>query len=215
MRASELAAALDLSKGRISQLVADGTLNGCYQGEGRSRVFDPQKCAAALKRSLDPGQLLGNGASTKRRIQDLLSGDSVDDDVEAEADLPPIRGARPRDGSPLKPADLDRYELARAAKAEEDLRAMRLKNGRDEGQYVLASEVAREVSRAIGQEIREVETYIRDTARLVADQMGVDFKLVRQVMLDAWRKHRGARAEDLTKQAEKAEMSPTEREANI
>ena len=66
-----------------------------------------------------------------------------------------------------------------------------------------------------GQEIMEVETYIRDTARLVADQMGVDFKLVRQVMLDAWRKHRGARAEQLTEQAEKAEMSPTEREANI
>jgi hypothetical protein len=210
MRASELAAALNLSKGRISQLVADDTLKGCYQGDGRARIFDLDKCAAALQRGLDRGQMLGNGAKTKARIRDI---------VAATDDLPMSAASRalpaPRDGSELQKGDQDRYDMARAARAEEDLRAMRLKNGRDEGQYVLASEVSREVARAIGQEVREVESYIRETARMLADQMGVDFKAARQIMMDGWRKHRGDRAEVLVQAAAAAQMSDAEFEADI
>jgi hypothetical protein len=210
MRAFEVAAALGLSKGRISQLVADDTLKGCYQGDGRDRVFDLDKCAEALKRGLDRGQMLGNGAKTKARIRDIVAASDG-----ATIAPPPRAVPAPRDGSELQKGDQDRYDMARAARAEEDLRAMRLKNGRDEGQYVLASEVSREVARAIGQEVREVEAFIRETARALADEMGVDFKAARQIMMDNWRKHRGDRAEVLMQAAASAEMSDAEREADI
>lgn len=212
MRASELAAALNLSKGRISQLVADDTLKGCYHGDGRNRVFDLEKCALAMKRGLDAGQMLGNGAKTKARIREIAS-----ESPSPEISRPASRGQSqpPREGGALAANDLDRYELARTAKAEEDLRTARLRNGREEGQYVLTAEVAREVARAIGQEVREVETFIRDSARVLADQMNVDFKTARQILLDGWRKHRGARAEALGQEAEAAQLTPAEREADI
>lgn len=212
MRASDLAAHLGLSKGRISQLVADNTLAGCYEGDGRNRVFDPVKCAAAMRRGLDAGQMLGNGSRTKARLREIARGDEGD---ASARDVSRPLTEPPRESGELRPGDLDRYELARAAKAEEDLRTARLRNGREEGLYVLASEVSREVSRAIGQEVSEVENYIRDTARAVADQFGLEFKAVRQTMLDHWRKHRGARADALAKDASAATMTDAEREADI
>lgn len=216
MRASELADALGLSKGRISQLVSGGTLDGCYRGDGRDRVFDLEACAKALNKKLDPGQMLGNGAETKRRLREL-------DRVSAPAFelplAPPVRSrpapSAPAEGGALTPEDPDRYELARTAKAEQELRGMMLKNGREEGQYVLASEVGREVAGAIAQEVREVETFIGDAARALADQLGVDFKAARQIMRDGWRNHRGNRAAVLTEQAETAEMTAEEIEADI
>lgn len=212
MRASELAAALNLSKGRISQLVADDTLKGCYRGDGRNRIFDLEKCAAAMKRGLDAGQMLGNGAKTKARIREIESeGSGYEFFSKAQKPVAPPQ----REGGALLPNDLDRYELARTARAEEDLRTARLRNGREEGQYVLASEVALEVSRAIGQEISEVENYIRDSARAVADKVGADFKTVRQIMLDGWRKHRGTRSQALSVAADLADLTEAERQADI
>jgi len=214
MRASELASALGLTKGRISQLVASGTLEGCYQGVGRDRVFDLNACARVLNRKLDPGQMLGNGADTKRRLREIERASAPGLDLPF-ASRPAAAPVPPAEGEELRPNDPDRYELARAAKAEQELRGLLLKNGREEGQYVLAAEVAREVSRALGQEIREVETFIRDIARVLADKMGVDFKEARQILLDGWRAHRGGRAAVLSQEAEVAQMSPDEVAADI
>ena len=105
--------------------------------------------------------------------------------------------------------------FAQAAKAEEDLRAMRLRNGREEGLYVLATEVSREVSQAIGQEVREVETYLRDVARTLADKLSVDFKTARQILMDGWREHRKGRSDAMTVDADLAQLSDAERAANI
>lgn len=211
MRASELATALGLTKGRISQLVASGTLDGCFQGIGRDRVFDLGACAKVLNRKLDPGQMMGNGSETKRRLREIERATAPAFDLPLTAP----RSSEPPEGGELRPQDPDRYELARTAKAEQELRGLLLKNGREEGQYVLASEVAREVARTIGQEVREVETFIRDVARVLADKMGVDFKEARQILLDGWRAHRGNRAATLTEQAEQAEMTDDEVAADI
>lgn len=216
MRASELADALGLSKGRISQLVAGGTLEGCFSGDGRDRVFDLEKCAKALNKRLDPGQMLGNGAETKRRLRELERASAPGFDLPLAPLLTPRPAPKPpSDGAELGKEDPDRYELARTAKAEQELRGLMLKNGREEGLYVLSSEVTREVARAIAQEVREVETFIGDAARALADKMGVDFKEARQILRDGWRAHRGNRAAVLSEQAETAEMTAAEIEADI
>lgn len=210
LRASELAKALDLSKGRISQLVGAGKLDGCFDGDGMQRRFDLAKCVEALGRRLDPGQMLGNGSQTRKVLNRL----SAEDDGEGITEIAtPVAPKRKSDILPQ--GDSDRYELARAAKAEEDLRAMRLRNGREEGLYVLASEVERQVARVLGQELGEIDAFLKDAARTVADQLQVDFKVTKKVLMDAWRAHRQDRSDGLLGDAMQTSLSETEKAAQI
>ena len=80
MNTTQLANELGISKGRVSQWVSEGKLDGCYTGDGRARRFDVEKVRAALQHRLDPGQLLGNGADTRRRLRE--------DEARPEADAP-------------------------------------------------------------------------------------------------------------------------------
>lgn len=204
----ELAARLGVTRGRVSQMVAEGKLEGCYTGTGRARKFDLAKVAAVLPQKLDPGQMMGNGAGTKRALAALR--EDVDAPVPTPAPPP-----RQRESGELSPNDPDRYELARTQKAEEEARRLRRQNAEAEGQYVLASEVQLQVARQIGQEIAEVETVLRDGARRVADKLGVDFKAVRALLIETWRAHRGARVEHLRERADAARLSDAERDQDI
>lgn len=218
---TELADKLGLSKGRISQLVKSGDLAGCYHGSGRERRFDLAKAAAALSRNLDQAQMLGNGAKTAKTLRRIEAGvDDADlapmsDDAEGEAEDTPRGKARARSDTLIPVGDASRYELARAAKAEEDLRAARLKNGREEGLYVLASEVEQATARMLTQELAQFETALRDMARDVADRLGVDYRTVRKILLDRWRSHRTHRAETLQGIAEQAVPSEAERAEDL
>lgn len=217
LSASELAGRLSLTKGRISQYVAQGKLPGCWSGEGRARRFDLVKVCAVLGKTLDLGQMMGNGAGT-RRVITALRDTADDEDDEAAAEIrraPATRAKSSRESAELPRGDSDRYEMARTAKAEEDLRTARLRNGREEGLYVLASEVELQVARVLAQEIAEMEAVLRDSARIVADKLGVDFRSARQIMLDTWRVHRAKRATVLSAQAETGDATPKERDGNI
>lgn len=219
LSSSELARKLGLSKGRVSQLVAGGQLAGCYSGDGRARRFDLDKASAALNRKLDPGQMMGNGAGTRRVLRSLQQQDGAKE-IAADPGDPIAAAAAPAEAGPVEGGalglrDLARYELARMAKAEEDLRTARLKNGREEGQYVLAAEVERQVSQALAKEIGAVEAYQREVARVLADKMGVDFKLVRAILIEEWRAHRNGRVVVLQADAEVAELTEAERIEDI
>ena len=205
LTATELAARFGISRARVSQYVSEGKLAGCFSGEGRARRFDIERVTAALGRRLDPGQMLGNGAATRRALR------------EADEAGPGETPARPvvRDSAPLPANDPDRYELARILNAEEDARRKRRDNERDEGRWVLAEEVQRHSARALAQEIAQFESVLRDGARVVADTLGVDFREVRKLLLDQWRSHRAAQAASLSAQAETAEMSEAELNARV
>ncbi|MGR3599181.1 MAG: hypothetical protein ACU0FH_02075 [Heliomarina sp.] len=156
----------------------------------------------ALNRKLDPGQMLGNGAGTKKRIVEIA--DDEDDGAPK---------VRPSDELPLR--DPDRYELARIQKVEEEARKLRRANAEAEGSMVLTAAVHRQVAKQIGQEIAEFETVLREAARKVADRLGVDYRSARQIMIETWRDHRGTRQVVLEDQAEAAELSEEEAEANF
>ncbi|SDE90481.1 hypothetical protein [Limimaricola pyoseonensis] len=204
LRATELATRLSVSKGRVSQYVAEGKLDGCYQGEGRARRFDLGKCAEALGRRLDHGQLMGNGAGTRRALGSI------------ESDAGKVgQEAGPSEARQLRDNDPDRYELARTLKAEEEARRLRRQNLEAEGTFVLAAEARRQAARQIGQEIAEIETMLRDGARRVADVTGTDYKQVRQLLMETWRAHRGSRSDALARQARVAPLSGVESEADV
>jgi transcriptional regulator with XRE-family HTH domain len=199
LTASELAATLGVSKGRVSQYVSERKLDGCFDGEGRGRRFDLAKCAAALGRTLDPGQMMGNGASTRKALRGLAF-------EGGEAIAPPVPespGRSKMDGE-LPSGDAARYELARTQKAEEEVRRLRRDNELNEGTLVKASEVERQVARIVAQEIAEVETVLRDGARKVADRMG-----------ETWRAHREGRVAALSAEAEAAAMTDAEIASDI
>ena len=206
LSATELASHLGVSKARVSQYVSQGVLDGCYEGEGRQRRFDPDRVQAALKRRLDPGQMLGNGAKTRQILKAAQPASAAIVDTL----VGPAPAPRQQADGLLSPNDLDRYELARIQGAEEDARKKRRENEREEKRWVLAEEVERQTARAIGREIAQFETMIRDAARAVADRLGVDFREVRRIMMDQWRDHRASRRDQLSAEADAAVMTEAE-----
>ncbi len=213
--ASELADRLSVSKARVSQYVSEGKLAGCFTGDGRQRRFDLAACVHALGRTLDKGQLMGNGAETRRAMAELASGTVSTDRPKPPGVPAPEAKPQPRSDSELEPKDPDRYELARTQKAEEEARRLRRMNAEAEGTYALTSEVARQVAQQMAQEIGEFEAVMRDGARQVADVLGVDFKVVRQILTDRWRAHRATRTAQLAQQAETMGLSPEEQAGDI
>lgn len=206
LNATQLADRLGVSKARVSQYLSEGKLAGCFEGEGRGRRFDLTKVQAALQGRLDPGQMMGNGASTRRVLTDLSDQDATPETTRLRA------SSRP-DGV-LSPRDPDRYELARIQNAEEDARRKRRDNERDEGRWVLAEEVERSTGKLIAREIGQFETVIRDGARAIADRLGVDFREARQILMQTWRDHRGERSDELASEAGAAVMTGEERGAD-
>lgn len=207
VNAAQLAGMLNLTPGRISQLAKEGRLDGCYTGDGRSRRYDPALVALKLKGNLDPGQGLGNGASTRRAIGDILAS------TPSDAPKPPKTPPR-TDGS-VPDGDDDSYELLRKQKLAEETRRLRRQNELEAGTMVLASEVERQVAKVLRQEIAEVEEMLRTGARAIADRLGVDFRTVRKILTDTWRAQRQKRSEVLGEQAETAALSESERDADI
>lgn len=207
VNAAQLAGMLNLTPGRISQLAKEGRLDGCYTGDGRARRYDPALVAKKLKGTLDPGQLMGNGAGTRVAIGDILTSAPIE---TTRPQKTPLRtdGAAP-DG------DDDSYELLRKQKLAEETRRLRRQNELEAGTMVLASEVERQVAKVLRQEIAEVEEMMRTAARAVADKLGVDFRAVRQILTETWRTQRQKRSELLGNQAEAATPSEAERDADI
>ena len=203
LTATELAGVLELSKGRISQMVSSGQLEGCYSGAGRHRRFDLAKVASTLGRRLDPGQMLGNGAKTSEALARLSGSEPAGGE-----------GGDPERDLPQDPAGSEapsRYELARTLKAEEDARAARRRNREAEDTLVLASVVANETARQIAQEIAQIESsVIRTGARRIADDMGVGFREARVILTEVWREYRTGRAAVKAEEAEAAQLSAEE-----
>lgn len=205
MNTTDLAKELGLSKGRISQYVSEGKLDGCFTGAGRARRFNVDKVRAVLEQRLDPGQMLGNGAETKRKLRDAAPApDPVDDS-----------GALPKRDGQLPRNDPDRYELARIQKVEEEARRLRRQNMLEEGSVVLADKAGREAARLLSKELAQIEDFLRRGARAIADELGVDHKHSRKILIDLWREHRGARAEAMAEEAEAATMDADEDEVDF
>ena len=213
LNATELAKTLNVSQARVSQYVSQGKLSGCFTGDGRSRRFDLEKVCTALGRKLDLGQMLGNGAKTRAALSRLAQPDDAPE--QKAAPPPPHLSPQQRDGTELPANDTARYEMARTQKAEEEARRLRRMNQEAEGRYVLAEEVDRQVQKVVAQEVAEMDAVIRNGARAVADKMGVDVRVVRQILTETWRAHRNDRSEVLTATSDATVLTETEQAEDI
>lgn len=214
VNATELARQLNVSKARVSQYVAEGKLDGCFTGQKGARRFDLAAVLQRLNRTLDAGQMLGNGATTKKAIRALMveGGDENDDSAPA-ATVPKI--VAPKTDESLPEGGADHYEMARTLKVQQEARRLLMENELRNGTLVLASEAARQAQRMLAQEIAQFEQFLREAARQQADKLGHDYKALRQVLMEAWRSHRAARTEQLQVEAVVASMTEAETEAQI
>lgn len=210
LSASQLAQALNVTKTRVSQYVREGKLEGCYTGHGRARRFDLDKVALALGRSLHPGQMMGNGADTRKALTAITRPSPFTDAAARPIILPNLEGP-----APAEETDSGIYEGARAQKALEEVRKLRRANAEAEGKYVLATEAERQISRAMAQEIAHMEAFLKEASRRVADQLGLDARTVRTILANEWRARRVVRSQQLSEEADTAEMSDAEREVDI
>lgn len=200
LSASQLADALEVSRGRVSQWVAAGQLDGCFAGEGRARRFDLSKCAERLGRRLDPGQMMGNGARTVAALKAAAAPASPPPAAPPSAPPPspdPAQPVAPAPDPPAAPADDDaaRYQRARADREEQRAQRERLEMEAAAGRYVLASEVEIEVRRAMAAEVAQFEAVLRSGAQKLAAELGLDGPTVRAVLVAEWRAHRQRQAD--------------------
>lgn len=201
LNTTELAARLGVSKGRVSQWVTEGKLRGAFTGDGRNRRFDLDKVNIALGRTLDVAQGLGNGRKTLTAIGAIEApppADDADDDTTG--------------------MDVDvkrQYDIARAMQKTEQARAARYENDQRDGTLVLASEVQAQVLAQIGQELAQIDSFIRQASATLAEALGAQRQQVRAILLAEWRRHRGERAAAAAMRADAAKASPAERAADF
>ncbi len=154
--------------------------------------------------------MLGNGAKTQVAAKKALSEFSLQD-LDGGEKRQPAGGA-----TKLSDDDPSRYELARTQRAEELARRERRNNMTEEGQFVLASEVETQVRRQIAQEIAAFESsVIREGARKIADDLGVDYKKARQILKGIWRDYRAERSGVKSGEAAQAKLSEEEKARNF
>jgi hypothetical protein len=184
---SEVAAVLGVTGARISQLVAEGRLAGCYAGSGRQRRFNAAACAEAMGARLDAGQQTGNGMAALAARSELL------------ADRPAPTDA----GSSAAAAGL-RLVLARAEAAELAARQKRREEAEATGRYILADEAARAFRATVADVLTGAERVLIAEARTLAREVGADQAAVVARARAAWRRARVAEAGRLSKAAEAA-----------
>lgn len=181
--AAELARRLGYSRQRISQLVQEGALEGAYTGEGRARRFDVAAVVAALSLRLDVTQVSGNGALHALRRALLAAGGApeglgagaidIGETADAQAALIAAKAERAR----LEVAELRRREAAQ------------------QGRWVLASEVAREVRRALAAEVLRFREVFDMALPGLTEEHGVPTERARAVLDQCWREHVARRRE--------------------
>lgn len=157
----EFARMVNLSPGRVSQMISEGKISDCLVGEGREQRIDADKAIEKLKLRRDPGQALGNGAKAQLTV--------------------PSPAAAPAAPAPPSESDDISLKLQRAKLEEAEFRNRKL---REEalaraGTYVLADDVKAETARLASRLLQLFETGLMD----VATEIASTFKLPQRDVL--------------------------------
>jgi hypothetical protein len=124
----EFAKLVNLSPARVSQMISEGKLADCLDGEGRNARIHVEKAIEKLKLRRDPSQALGNGAKATLVVPTV---------APAAAAAPPTES----DDISLK------LQRAKLQEAEFRNRKLREEEKAREGTYVLAEDVKAETAK--------------------------------------------------------------------
>jgi hypothetical protein len=181
----EFARMVNLSPGRVSQLIKDGRIADCLVGEGREARVDAEKAIEKLKLRRDLGQALGNGAKTQLVMP------------------------APTTAAPMAISESDEISLklqrAKLEEAEFRNRKLREEQRARAGTYVLAEDVKAETARLASRMLQLFESGMMD----VATEIASTFKLPQRDVLHMLKtKIRHVRANVSAELASEAETMP-------
>lgn len=187
----EFARLVNLSPGRVSQMISEGKLTDCLVGEGRDARIDAAKAIEKLKLRRDPGQALGNGAKA------TLVAPTVAPSAAAAAPLP----ASESDDISLK------LQRAKLEEAEFRNRKLREEERARAGTYVLAEDVKAETAKLATRLLQLFEGGLNDVATEIAAQFSLPQRDVLHLLKKRFRDVRTNVSAELA--AEAAEMPAT------
>ena len=147
----EFARLVNLSPGRVSQMISEGKLTDCLVGEGRDARIDAGKAIEKLKLRRDPGQALGNGA---------------------KATLAPLSAAP--SAPPTESDDISlKLQRAKLQEAEFRNRKLREEERAREGYYVRAEDVQAETAKLATRLLQLFEGGLTDVATEISSAFKV------------------------------------------
>ncbi len=163
----EFARMVNLSPGRVSQMISEGKISDCLVGEGRLQRIDADKAIEKLKLRRDPGQALGNGA-------------------KAQLHPAPPAAAYPVPSAPMGESDEISLRLQRAKLEEAEFRTRKLREEERAraGLYVLAEDVKAETAKLATRLLQLFEGGLADVATDIAST----FKLPQRDVLHLLKK---------------------------
>jgi hypothetical protein len=147
----EFARLVNLSPGRVSQMISEGKLTDCLVGEGRDARIDAGKAIEKLKLRRDPGQALGNGAKAT---------------LAAPAAVP---SAQPTESDDISL----KLQRAKLQEAEFRNRKLREEERAREGYYVRAEDVQAETAKLATRLLQLFEGGLTDVATEISSAFKV------------------------------------------
>lgn len=160
---AEFARLVNLSPGRVSQMISEGKLTDCLVGTGREARINADLAIEKLKLRRDPGQALGNGAKATLVVTPAA--------------------AAPQAAPPAPPSESDgiAIKLQRAKLEEAEFRNQKLREEQKarEGTYVLADDVKAETAKLATRLLQLFEGGLTD----VATEIAATFKIPQRDVL--------------------------------
>lgn len=196
---------LNVHRSAVAHWIKDGKLSrepgGGLVDHNDKEQIDVPAALEKLQITLDPGQGLGNGAQT----QAMLNLSESDD----EASEPP-ETAKPSIPRPANP-DAERYNAARADRAELDANMARLAYEREMGNWVNRAEAEAETRREATKLIGQVRNIVEQALPVaVAEALGTDPAPTLAAIRTAFRAEMTALSKRLSTEAESLESPQTE-----
>lgn len=207
---SEFAARVNISPGRVSQLISEGKITReAIDGEGRSAKLYLERALAQYRATRSIGQALGNGAHARTYIADapaLPTAPSLLESPKAERQivLPDV--------DPVA----DRIQRERLEQERIKTERMRREEAMAEGRYMLADEAVAQLNQVAATITRVFEGGLTDIATAISARFELPQRDVFHELQKAFREVRARASQEHREQAEELSelIDETEPEAS-
>lgn len=193
----EFAARVNISPGRVSQLISEGKIGpDAIRGEGRSAKLVLEVALEQFRASRSIGQALGNGAHVRTFLPDAPNAQTQ---ATGTADKAPAE-------TPLPIPDpvADRIQRERLEQERIKTERMRREEALAEGRYMLADEALAQMNQVASTVVRVFEGGLADMAGAISARFELSHRDVMHELQKAFREVRSRASAEHRKQAEEA-----------
>jgi hypothetical protein len=196
---SQFARLSNVTPGRVSQWLSEKKIHGdAIVGEGRDAQIHVARARAQLNLSLDIGQRMGNGLST--RLETPASQPPLPTDPGPSAQVLPFQ--RPAAPEPVRDPIEEQIKRERLETARRTNRKMAEEEAARSGRYVLADHARKEVGKAVTQVMSSTDGWIAEVASKISAKFGFAQRDVLHLLRSEFSGFRATLAGALRQQAE-------------